>query len=55
MSSYVDILTGLFQTILGRFTYVGSNLESFPLIIYIIAVSIGIDACVFIFRLMKGE
>ena len=55
MSTYVNTLTGLFTTILGRFTYIGSNLETFPLIIYIIAVSMGIDACVFIFRLMKGE
>jgi hypothetical protein len=55
MNAYVTQLTTLFQAILGRFSYIGANLNDYPLIIYIISVSIGIDACVFIFRLMKGE
>lgn len=55
METYVTLLSGLFNTILGRFSYIGSNLESYPLVVYILGVSVCIEAVILLNRLMKGE
>lgn len=54
MTVYVSTISSLLGSILATLRLVGSNLDSYPLLVYIIAFWVIIAAVYFVFRLLNN-